>query len=439
MGSCSIKTETIQKEPIKSIPIKPKSPETKQEKSLSKDLSSQDSKQIPKQDTDRPQEKNPQNPPTEDDVIHILPHANELKRRSTKKKLTVLSTNDDAELSKEFERELSFVRQKSIGKKEQGSLIIIKNLITFTGQISSKTQSEFEDKLMVIEGDDVKREHLLDHGLWVSCKKGLKPESPNQDDFVVVIEDSSVLLGVFDGHGTHGHEVSNFLHKAFPRTLINSIYWEERPDYALAETFPSVHNELVSYCSKNPNLFDCTLSGSTATVIYTRDKKIYAAHTGDSRAVLGRRIKGKITAVDLTRDHKPTLEDENQRINRMGGEVRKLDNDIPYRVFFKGKHYPGIAMSRTIGDQLAQTVGVTCIPDVSVFNIEENDEFIIACSDGVWEFISSQEAVEEISRHNNPRTAAENLATLAWNYWIKYEEDVVDDITVVLAYLKNQN
>jgi serine/threonine protein phosphatase PrpC len=342
-------------------------------------------------------------------------------------------------VAKEFERELSFVRQKSIGKKEQGSLIIIKKPVTFTGKISSKTQSEFEDKLMVIEGDDVKREHLLDHGLWVSCKKGLKPESPNQDDFVVVIEDSSILLGVFDGHGTHGHEISNFLHKVFPRTLVNSTYWDERPDYALAEAFPSVHNELVSYCCKNSELFDCTLSGSTATVIYTRDKKIYAGHTGDSRAVLGKRVKGKITAVDLTRDHKPTLDDENERINRMGGEVRRLDDDIPYRVFFKGKHYPGIAMSRTIGDQLAQTVGVTCIPDVSVFDIEENDEFIVACSDGVWEFISSQEAVEEISKHSNPRIAAENLATLAWNKWITNEEDVVDDITVVLAYLKKKN
>lgn len=427
MGSCSFKSTDQSKSSIKSSQAKGKNQNTGQQ-----NPPSSNPKNHQKADTDRPQDIHH---PNETNILKA--NVEENKRRSGKKKLTVLSTNDDTEIAKEFERELSFVRQASFGKKEQGSLLIVQKPVMFAGKISNKSQSEFEDKLMAIEGDDVKKEHLIMHGIWVSCKKGLKPESPNQDDFVVVIEDNSVLLGVFDGHGSHGHEISNFLHKVFPRTLMRSSYWPEYPNHALTETFPSVHNELVAFCNKNSELFDCTLSGSTATLVYIRDRKIYTGHVGDSRAILGKRVKGKIIAFELTRDHKPTLDDESERIKKMGGEIRRLDDDIPHRVFFKGKHYPGIAMSRTMGDQLAQSIGVVCTPEVKIYDIEDNDEFVLVCSDGVWEFISNQEAAEEVSKYTDPRTAAERLAALAWTKWIKNEEDVVDDITVVLRYFKN--
>ena len=153
---------------------------------------------------------------------------------------------------------------------------------------------------------------------------------------------------------------------------------------------------------------------------------------------MARRTGGKLVAVDLTRDHKPTLDDEGERIEKMGGEVRKIDNEPPYRVFFRNKQYPGIAMSRTMGDTLAQTIGVTCVAEANEFELEESDQFVVVCSDGVWEFISSQEAVDEVARFGkDAKSAANALATLAWNRWIANEEDVVDDITVVIAYLKD--
>lgn len=41
------------------------------------------------------------------------------------------------------------------------------------------------------------------------------------------------------------------------------------------------------------NVFDCSLSGSTATVVLHRktSNKLYVAHVGDSRCVLGRLSK----------------------------------------------------------------------------------------------------------------------------------------------------
>lgn len=110
---------------------------------------------------------------------------------------------------------------------------------------------------------------------------------------------------------------------------------------------------------------------------------------GDSSCILGRTSKKskRVQVQQLTIDHKPQLPTEKKRIVQSGGEVRKLEGDVPHRVFVRGRAFPGLAMSRAIGDQIANAVGVSSEPDVNVFPIEANDEFVILASDGVWEFL----------------------------------------------------
>ena len=64
----------------------------------------------------------------------------------------------------------------------------------------------------------------------------------------------------------------------------------------------------------------------------------------------------------------------------------------PYRVWFKNEDYPGLAMSRSIGDKLAHKVGVSDIPEIKEFNISDVDPLaIIVASDGIWEFMSNEQ------------------------------------------------
>jgi serine/threonine protein phosphatase PrpC len=426
MGSCSYKSERKGENPIKVVGNEVDTVKVS-DNHTQKKLDTRDEKNI---------ENNLETDKTEKKKYVIEINSEEPKVRKQKKALTVLSTNDD---EIELSENLSLVKKRSMGKKEQGSLILVNSPVMFGGKISNEIQNQFEEKIMTIEGDDVKTDYLLEKGIWVSCRKGLKPDSPNQDDYVVVISNDSILLGVFDGHGTHGHEVSNFIHKIFPKVLINHPDWIENPINSITDAFLIVQTELIGYCHNKSVEFDCTFSGSTATLINIRDKTLYVGHVGDSRAVMCKKIKGKYIATELTRDHKPMLTDEHNRIVRMGGEVKKAEDDpnCPYRVFIKGKQYPGIAMSRSIGDVVAQSVGVVYNPEVNQIEITEDDEFVLICSDGVWEFITSQEAVELVQNYPNQlKNAAEALASLAWKKWIENEGDIVDDITVVIAGLK---
>ena len=48
-------------------------------------------------------------------------------------------------------------------------------------------------------------------------------------------------------------------------------------------------------------------------------------------------------------------------------------------------------MSRSLGDHIAHTVGVSAVPEVQTFILGTEDKFVIIGSDGVFEFLSNQE------------------------------------------------
>mmetsp|Transcript_5238 Transcript_5238/g.10634 ORF Transcript_5238/g.10634 Transcript_5238/m.10634 type:complete len:360 (+) Transcript_5238:2-1081(+) len=300
------------------------------------------------------------------------------------------------------------------------------------GSASAAGQRGFADKRIVAEASGGEPPSSFKVG-W-SCKKGLKPESPNQDDFCIFCSDDTRIYGVFDGHGPCGHDVSNFVQLALSRNLVQHPQFQDDPEKALTMAFAQTQHQCVR-CQSESQL-DCSLSGTTATLAVRRGGVLYAAHVGDSRAVLARDRGGELEAEDLTRDHKPTCEGERRRIEAAGGEVRRLEGDVPHRVFLQGKMYPGLAMTRAIGDTVGTIAGVTSVPEVSAFKVKEDWRFMLLCSDGVWEFMSSEEAVRLVARFSaaEARQAAEALAAEAWTRWIQEEGNVVDDITVLCAW-----
>lgn len=305
--------------------------------------------------------------------------------------------------------------------------------VSVRGASSDLQQKGFEEKAMQMAGTP--DGNLSNLRVGYVCKKGLKPESPNQDDFCVLHVDSTSIYGVFDGHGPYGHDVSGFAREALPVSLVQDAAYASDPVKALSAAFPATHKLCAEMQTQGH--FDCSLSGTTATLVVHQDQVLYVAHVGDSRLVLARRQDGKLVGEELTVDHKPSDEVERLRIQAAGGQVKRLDGDIPYRVFVSGKMYPGLAMTRSIGDTVSTAAGITCEPEVKKLEVQSDWRFLVLCSDGVWEFISSQEAVDIVARFPpaEAQKAAETLAKEAWDRWIKEEEDIVDDITVVCAWI----
>merc|ERR1719436_59174 len=75
-------------------------------------------------------------------------------------------------------------------------------------------------------------------GLGYTCRKGLKPESPNQDSWTIVELGGFSIYGVFDGHGQKGHDVSNFVKENLPKLIIRDQRFEnENMEQMLKDNF----------------------------------------------------------------------------------------------------------------------------------------------------------------------------------------------------------
>lgn len=261
----------------------------------------------------------------------------------------------------------------------------------------------------------------------MACRKGT--QSSNQDDFCAHRFDDLSIVAVFDGHGPLGQEVASLMRETLPRLLLGSPVFKESAAKALYQMFPTAQE----ICQAE---LDCALSGSSATVVLLREEVFYVAHVGNSRAVLAKESASFI-AQDLTRDHLVDLEPERLRVLMAGGEVRRLRGDAQYRVFLPGQLYPGLTMTRALGDTIGATIGVTSTPEVWVHPIGTDWRFLLLCSDGVWCHLSSQEAVDLVSHFppDQVQAAAESLAAEAWARWRKVSPELVDDITAVVVNL----
>ena len=86
-----------------------------------------------------------------------------------------------------------------------------------------------------------------------------------------------------------------------------------------------------------------------------------------------KQTKNKI--IELSRDHKPNLRSEKERIEAHGGEVARVNwaDYGPFRVWKKGETFPGLAMSRSIGDDCAHSLGVSNQAEILEVDINKSD------------------------------------------------------------------
>jgi len=235
----------------------------------------------------------------------------------------------------------------------------------------------------------------------------------HQEDRVTVIMDLSSLgeaidrpylfqkfafFGVYDGHS--GTESS---HK-----LQHSMHLEMCKD---DQFFNDIGKAMVDSCKRIDKNICAKLraeedvSGSTAifVVMDGRSKEYFIANVGDSRAVLSR---GGM-AVDLSVDHTLKRKDELERVIAAGCKVK--DNRV------NGV----LAVTRSFGDtqhkeEEEEGSGVLAIPEITREKIEKMDEFLILATDGLWDVMSSQQAINfvrlSLNKYHSVKRVSKDLA-----------------------------
>ncbi|KAL5220559.1 hypothetical protein ABZP36_025272 [Zizania latifolia] len=215
----------------------------------------------------------------------------------------------------------------------------------------------------------------------------------------------SAFYGVFDGHGgpdaaayMKRHAIRLFFEDSeFPRAL------EEHESF-----FKSVENSVrKAFLSADLALADdlaiSRSSGTTALTVLLFGRQLLVANAGDCRAVLCR----KGVAVEMSRDHRPTYDVENQRITESGGYIED------------GYLNGVLSVTRALGDwdmKMPQGSRSPLIaePELQRTTLTEDDEFLIIGCDGVWDVMTSQHAVaivrKGLRRHDDPERCAREVA-----------------------------
>jgi serine/threonine protein phosphatase PrpC len=170
-------------------------------------------------------------------------------------------------------------------------------------------------------------------------------------------------------------------------------------------------------------------------------------------------IPGSIMAIPLTKDQTPYRKDERERVRKEGAEIKSIDQmegredihdnwgdevlgdraDIkgdPPRVWIKGQEYPGTAFTRSLGDSIAETIGVNAEAEILSVDLTVNDKYLVIASDGIFEFLTNQDVIDMCSASTNPLEACEMLTKAAYDQWLKYERRT-DDISVIVCFLES--
>ena len=390
------------------------------------------------------------NPEDAKSNIHIIPNK-KVDNNEKSSEINKISNNDNkkeevkrSEISKNIKDNKSEEVQNKKNKRSQsqGPVDPLKKEEPSEKKIEIiKSKNETPKKVIKVIKDILPYTHV---GF-----DGEEPKENNQDNYFIFKNFADhkdyIYMSVCDGHGVEGHFVSEFIKEVLPYYMSenlkdkNILKETAIVHQIITETFVIVNNMLV----ENENI-NSLFSGSTCVSVIFTPERLIVPNIGDSRAVLGRYDKttGKYKAIELSRDHKPTEKDEAKRIYDNDGRIQPFTEDGefvgPQRVWIKEEEVPGLAMTRSFGDRVAATVGVMSEPEIKEFNFEEEDKYMIIASDGIWEFISSQECIDIIQSYyesNDLKGCCEYLYQESSKRWLK-EEEVIDDTTLILVFFE---
>ncbi|KAL6959898.1 [pyruvate dehydrogenase (acetyl-transferring)]-phosphatase [Sarracenia purpurea var. burkii] len=274
------------------------------------------------------------------------------------------------------------------------------------------------------------------------------------------------FVGVYDGHG--GPETSRYINDHLFQNL--KRFASEQHSISvdvIRKAFQATEEGFLSLVTKQwPTKPQIAAVGSCCLVGVVSGGTLYVANVGDSRAVLGRLdTTGEVLAIQLSTEHNASIESIRQELQSLhpdDSEIVVLKHNV-WRV--KGL----IQVSRSIGDAYLKKAEfnreplyskfrlrkpfqrpiLSAEPSISVHELQPHDQFLIFASDGLWEHLSNQEAVDIVQNHPHSGSArrlvkaalqeAAKKREMRYSDLKKIDRGVRrhfhDDITVIVLFL----
>ncbi|XP_068338638.1 probable protein phosphatase 2C 25 [Pyrus communis] len=250
---------------------------------------------------------------------------------------------------------------------------------------------------------------------YVCCKRGRREALEDRYSASLNLEGDSkqAIFGIFDGHG--GAKAAEFAAENLSKNILDEV--GRRGDDEIEEAIK--HGYLNT---DSDFLKEDFRGGSCSLTALIRNGNLVVSNAGDCRAVLS---SGGAAEV-LTSDHRPSREDEKARIENLGGYV-----DLCRGVW---RIQGSLAVSRGIGDRHLKQY-VIPEPETKVLRIKPEHEFIIMASDGLWDKVSNQEAVDVV-RPSCLGTDGQTLVACKNLIELSTSRGSCDDISVMVVELR---
>ena len=221
--------------------------------------------------------------------------------------------------------------------------------------------------------------------------------------------ENNALICLFDGHG--GQEVSKFLQENIAKFWLEILPLnQDNYGNKIKNVFLNLDQKL-----KENHFYQV---GSTGCIVYltieNSQKILYCANVGDTRAVLIKNNKG----VRLTYDDRASDPKEHERIVSHGGIV------------FGGRVYGQLMLSRAFGDWELKTYGVICEPHIIRYEIEDEDNYLVIATDGVFDVMEDEDVFQLSKKQKNAKDFCDDIMKEA------IERGSMDNISCFIIGLK---
>lgn len=256
------------------------------------------------------------------------------------------------------------------------------------------------------------------------------------------------LYSLADGHGPFGDCASRLAVQMLTNQVQLSLADFEASD-ASADTKTTICEVIrlsfvrVQKALKSDKHTRFRLSGTTMILALVFQNTLFLANLGDSRVIVGSAKDPKASWPSPcvcsfeTKMHKPEDKDEKERIYSCGGLVEPYVDEVtgessgPARVWNRQRMAPGLAISRTLGDTIAHSVGVSSDPgrpyydsDITVQDITDRDRYIVLASDGVWDCFDSKHIIKLCDMSASPEAATKRIITDTTMYWARVDRSL---------------